>query len=168
MAGHIHQSRKLKLLKKVCLPRMYNVLLAEVHDLLEKEKNKKKRKWVRDWIARRDKFGASAHLFKELADEDIMEFKMCLRMSPENFQILLDLVTPKIEKQDTQMRDAIPPKIKLEVTLNFLATGNSYRSLQHFFRVSKPAISNFIPEVCDAIYESLREFIKVSLFFLRY
>lgn len=58
----------------------------------------------------------------------------------------------------------MPTKVKLEGTLNFLATGNNYRSLQHFFRVSKPAISNFIPEVCDAIYDSLREFIKVSLF----
>ncbi|KAJ8968125.1 hypothetical protein NQ317_002988 [Molorchus minor] len=77
---------------------------------------------------------------------------MCLRMSPYQFDTLLGMVTTKIQKQDTQMRDAIPPQLKLEVTLNFLATGNNYRSLQHFFRISKPSISKFIPEVCDAIY----------------
>ena len=72
------------------------------------------------------------------------------------------MVAPKIERQNTQMRDAIPPRVMLEVTLYFMATGNSYRTLQYFFRVSKAYISNFIPEVCDAIYDSLGEFIKVS------
>jgi hypothetical protein len=60
------------------------------------------------------------------------------------------------------MRDAIPPSVMLEVTLYFMATGNSYRTLQYFFSVSKAFISNFIPEVCDAIYDSLGEFIKVG------
>ncbi|XP_050292753.1 putative nuclease HARBI1 [Anthonomus grandis grandis] len=59
------------------------------------------------------------------------------------------------------MRAAIPPRIKLEITLAYLATGNSCRTLQRLFRVSRPAISNFIPEVCDAIYEALQEYIKV-------
>jgi transposase len=83
-------------------------------------------------------------------------------MPPEKFDALLDMVAPKIERQNTQMRDAISPRVMLEVTLYFMATGNSYRNLQYFFRVSKASISNFIPEVCDAIYDSLREFIKVS------
>jgi hypothetical protein len=72
------------------------------------------------------------------------------------------MVAPKTESQNTQMRDAISRRVMLEVTLHFMATGNSYRTLQYFFRVSKPSISNFIPEACDAIYDSLREFIRVS------
>lgn len=60
------------------------------------------------------------------------------------------------------MRLVIPVKIKLEVTLSFLATGNSYRSLSHFFRVSKSAISVFVPEVLDAMYDILKDYIKVS------
>ena len=64
-------------------------------------------------------------------------------MTPEKFDALLDMVVPK-------MRDAIPPRVMLEVTLYFTATGNSCRTLQYFFRVSKVSISNFIPEVCDA------------------
>ncbi|KAJ8974704.1 hypothetical protein NQ317_018505 [Molorchus minor] len=59
------------------------------------------------------------------------------------------------------MRDAIPAQIKLEITLSYLATGMNYRSLQHFFRVSKSAISRLIPEVCDAICDKLKEHIKV-------
>jgi hypothetical protein len=72
------------------------------------------------------------------------------------------MVAPKIERQNTQMRDAISPRVMVEVTLHFMATRNSHRTLQYFFRVSKPSISNLIPEVRNAIYDSLREFIKVS------
>ena len=60
------------------------------------------------------------------------------------------------------MRPAIPAKIKLELSLSFLATGNSYRSLSHFFRVSKAAISIFVPEVLDAVFKALKDYIKVS------
>jgi len=83
-------------------------------------------------------------------------------MTPEKSDTLLGMVAHKIETQNTQMRDAISPWLMLEVTLHFMANGNSYRTLQYFFRVSKSSISNFIPEVCDAIYDSLGEFIKVN------
>jgi hypothetical protein len=70
------------------------------------------------------------------------------------------------------MRDAIPLRIKLEVTLSFLATGNSYRNLQHLFWVSKVAILKFSPEVCESIYLKLGDHIKVrnirNLFFIQY
>ena len=154
--------RRQRLTLKKCLTRVYGVLLDEVSDMIEEEQNRKKRLWVRDWIGRRDSQGASTLLLKELAAEDVNEYKICLRMTPEKFDALLDMVAPKIERQNTQMRDAISPRVMLEVTLYFMATGNSYRTLQYFFRVSKASISNFIPEVCDAIYDSLGEFIKVS------
>jgi hypothetical protein len=66
------------------------------------------------------------------------------------------------ETFDALLWDAISPRVMLEVTLYFMATGNSCRTLQYFFRVSKASISNFIPEVFDAIYDSLGEFIRVS------
>jgi hypothetical protein len=83
-------------------------------------------------------------------------------MTPQKFDALLDMVAPKIERQNTQMRDAVSPRVMLEITLYFMATGNSYCTLQYFFRVLKASISNFIPELCDAIYDSLEDFIKVS------
>jgi hypothetical protein len=93
-------------------------------------------------------------------------------VSPECFNTLHDLIANAIQRSDTLMKDAIPSRIKLEVTLPFLATGNSYRNLQHLFRVSKAAISKFIPEVCDRIYLKLGDHIKVrnirNLFFIQY
>ncbi|XP_022181356.1 putative nuclease HARBI1 [Myzus persicae] len=82
-------------------------------------------------------------------------------MDPTTFEILLNKVHQKIQRSNTIMREAIPARVKLQVTLSYLATGNSYRNLQQSFRVSRAAISKFIPEVCDAIYEALGDFIKV-------
>lgn len=134
--------------------------IAESCEVLVQELEKK-REWTRKWLLRRDSHGASSQLIRELRLEDPSEYRACLRMSPESFDELLHLVEEKISKQDTVMRAALSPKLKLEVTLSFLATGNSYRSLQHLFRVSKPAISSLIPQVCEALYTSLQEYLKV-------
>jgi len=106
--------------------------------------------------------GNLIRLIRELAIEDKSEYKSFMRMTPEQFEFLLQKISPKIQRDDTVMRPAIPEKIKLELTLSFLATGNSYRSLSHFFRVSKAAISIFVPEVLNAVYEALNDNIKVS------
>lgn len=150
-----------KLVKR-CIRRLTVELVGVVAEAVEEEINRERKQWVRGWLGRRDTHGASALLLRELATEDIQEYQVCLRMTPVDFEKLLELVTPKIKREDTLMRDAILPRVKLEVTLNFLATGNSYRSLSHFFRVSTPAISKFIPEVCDAIVEVLGDLIRVS------
>lgn len=65
-------------------------------------------------------------------------------------------VEPKIMKQDTNMRDAISPRLKLATTLRYLATGDSYRSLEYLMRISRSTICQFIPVVLEAIYESLQ------------
>jgi hypothetical protein len=96
--------RRQGLALKKCLTRVYDVLLDEVSDMIEEEQNREKRLWVRDWIGRRDSRGASTILLKELASKDVNEYKICLRMTPEKFDALLVM---DIEKQNTQMRDAI-------------------------------------------------------------
>ena len=125
--------RRQRVALKKCLTRVYDVLLDKVSDMIEKEQNRKKRLWVRDWTGRRDSRGASALLLKELADEDVNEYKMCLRMTTEKFDALLVMVAPKIERQNTQMRDAVSLRVMFEVTLHFMANGNSYLTLQYFF-----------------------------------
>lgn len=62
------------------------------------------------------------------------------------------------------MRECIPAKDKLIITLRYLATGESFTSLQYNYRVSLTAISNFIPIVCIAIFEELKaDYLKVSI-----
>lgn len=150
------------LLKRKCIKNISALLREELIDILEKKKAK--RLWTRKWISDRPITGASALLLKQLRLEDPSEYRLALRVTAENFDELLSLIQSSIQRQDTLMRDALPAKIKLEVTLSFLATGMSYRSLSHFYRVSKPSISQFIPEVCRAIFEALKQFIKVSVY----
>lgn len=83
-------------------------------------------------------------------------------MTTDQFNTLLHKVTPLIQKCDTNMRVALSPKIKLEITLKFLATGDNYSSLAESFRVPECTISLFLKDVLDAIYNVLQEFIMVS------
>lgn len=53
-------------------------------------------------------------------------------------------------------------KIRLAVTLRYLATGDSYKSLHHLFKISSQIISKIIPEVCLALNEVLKDLVKVN------
>nr|CAH7745550.1 unnamed protein product [Callosobruchus chinensis] len=136
-------------------------MMQELTCMFEEEISKQKRIWVRKWIDDRDKTGGSALLLTQLRTEDPKEYKLALRMTPKNFDDLLMLLSGSIQRQDTFMGDALPAKVKLEITLTFLASGMSFRNLSHFYRVSIPSISNLIPEVCWAIHESLKTQIKI-------
>lgn len=152
---------------KVLLKRVYNVLLDEVEDLVELEMDPEKAKLREAENAEKKNFQvAYVPVVQEPVPEYIAEYRMLLRMTPDVFDRLLALVLPKIQKLGTVLREPISPSVMLEVTLNFLATGSSYHTQQCCFRVSKAAISNFVPNVCDAIIESLQEFITVSLIIL--
>lgn len=126
------------------------------------KQRKKRRVWIRNWIKKRNQYGVSETLLKELAVEDTEGYKNHLRMSEEKFEELLLKIMPKIQKQDTVMRRALPAALKLQIVLRYLATGDSFATLAFMYRVPKNTISNFIKEVCEQIYEVLQEFIKVS------
>lgn len=55
------------------------------------------------------------------------------------------------------MRSPISAGERLSVTLRFLATGESFASLQYQFRISASTLSLIIPEVCDAIFKVLQD-----------
>ena len=129
---------------------------------LEAKERRRRRWWVRPWIKERETRGASATLLTEWASSTPDDLKNHLRVNRDQFSSLLDRVTPKIQKQDTFLRDALPSKLKLEMTLRYLATGDNLSTLSALYRVPKNTFSVFLPEVCDAIYEALSEYIQVS------
>lgn len=118
--------------------------------------------WVRDWIARRANLGASTRLLAEMRDVDTEGYKNHLRMLPHQFDTLLSKVEASIQKRDTHLRDAIPARVKLEITLRFLAVGDSLHTLEALHRVARSTISQFIPEVCAAITMALKEYNKIA------
>jgi len=130
---------------------------------LEKRKKRESRKvWVKNWVGRREKYGASSTLLKELKDEDPVSCWNILRLGGAQFDALLQMIDGMINKQDTKIRIAITTATNLEITLRYLATGDSFKSLEYLFRISEPTILLFVPEVLTAISHVLKPFIKVS------
>ena len=85
-------------------------------------------------------------------------------MSEAQLDFLLQKVSPLIQKADTLLRPASLAKLKLQITLHYLATGTCFRNLSALYTVPTCNISLMIPEVCKAIYDILDEFIQVSTF----
>ena len=109
--------------------------------------------WVRPWLLRRPIFGHYENLIQELNREDLRGYKQFMRISPELFMEIVHRVGPRIEKQYTNWRPPLDPGLKIAITLRYLATGNTYRSLQYGFRVAANTISLFIPDTCEAIIQ---------------
>ena len=76
-------------------------------------------------------------------------------MAPETFNYILQKIEPNISKKDTIFRLSIPAAARLEATLLFLATGESYARLEYFTRIDETTLGKIIPEVCEAIYSCL-------------
>jgi hypothetical protein len=91
-------------------------------------------------------------------------YKIHLRMSREQFVELSSKGKPYTEKQDTNMRECISAHMKLQITLRYLAAGDSFGSLEALYRVPRTTISKFLPEVLNAIYLSLENFIKEIIY----
>lgn len=133
-----------------------------IYSIMQKKKHKRKvRWWMKELYRKRMQYGVKLmiDMQHEAVEDTIKNFT---RMSTEDFNHLKNLIEPKVKKMDTQFREAITVTERLAITLRFLATGDSYTSLQYLFRVSKQSISRIVPEVCDAISDVLKDWVKVS------
>ena len=91
----------------------------------------------------------SVQRFKLLADLNIQWvsglYKNFTRMSHSEFEFLIHSIGEKISKNDTAFRKAISVKERLALTLRFLASGDSYVSLQY----CRPCnVSTFLSTYC--------------------
>lgn len=87
--------------------------------------------WLRDYFIQRD-------LSIAVASELLLDHWM--------FVNFVGLDGPKIQKNDTAKRSAIPLSTRLAITLRFLITGDPYHSLIYLLRVHYSTISLIIPE----------------------
>ncbi|XP_046386856.1 putative nuclease HARBI1 [Ischnura elegans] len=98
------------------------------------------------------------NLLKELDGND---FRNYLRMDEMCFMELLSKIKPQIDRKNTVMRECVSAEERLVVTLRYLATGRSLEDLKYSAAISPQLLSRIIPETCEAIYNSLKEYRKL-------
>jgi len=136
------------------------VLYIYIHYALKK-KRKERRWWQTQLYTSREVYSGSS-LLADLNFQSVSGlYKNFTRMSPSEFEFPINLIGEKISKKDTAFRKAIFVQERLALTLRFLASGDSYVSLQYRFKISKQAISCIVPEVCGVVAEKLRDYIQV-------
>lgn len=116
---------------------------------------------MREWIRKRDQYGAYHHLMQELT-LDASSYCNFVRMNATTFEELLTKVAPLIVRQNTLMRKAIAPGERLALTLRFLATGETFESLKFLYRIPAQTIGGIVPETCHAIATVLQDHLKVT------
>lgn len=122
--------------------------------LLSRRKKRRARSiWAKKWLLPREQIGFEQTLFRELRTEDENCYKNFIRMNAEDFDYLVEKITPLIKKRDTNWRQAISPAMRLCVTLRFLATGESFTDLTYFFRMGLSTIASILLTVLKAIYD---------------
>ena len=114
------------------------------------------------WIGRRQEFGIYDQLMMELRNEDPASFTSFLRVPPDMFDELLDIVGPRITKMHTRYREPVEPDLKLSLTLRHLASGNKYAPMNGW-RVPHNTISLVVEEVCNAIIDEYKDEVLACL-----
>jgi hypothetical protein len=107
------RKKRRRIVKKVS-----RLLLVQIAEALE-EIAREKKVWVRKWLARRSTYGGSALLLKEPFAEDPGEYRACLRISPECFDTLHDLIANARQRSDTLMRDAYLRELNWKLHCHF-------------------------------------------------
>ena len=74
-----------------------------------------------------------------------------------HFQFLVERLYPRLIKRDTVMRKSIKPDEQCCLFLRYIASGESFRSLEYQFRISRRTISRVISTVAKAIIHEMQD-----------
>ncbi|XP_021699796.1 putative nuclease HARBI1 [Aedes aegypti] len=140
-----------------------NLVIAASSVVLLKKRNQRKRKraahWVHPYLAERKSKGRYATDFDDMVSGEKF-FKENFHMSKNSFDQLFKLVEKDLApKRNTRPKDGIPPKLKLGLVIEYLASGGLQRHLASCYRVSKQHMGSIIDQVCDAICRALSAYV---------
>lgn len=130
------------------------------HILLYFQNQKKRRWWVRPVLQNRAKDGAYANLINKLETMDKEWFFDYLRMTPEDFMKILELIKSDVTKCHNKLRKPISAKERLAITIRHLATGETRISLSFQFLLGRSTVSKIIKETTKAIWDNMKNYIK--------
>lgn len=124
-----------------------------------KKKQAKRSVWVKPLLEKRTELGVFNNLFQELLETDAL--KDYIRMDQMHFNFLAERLYPYLLKEDTTMRESIKPDEQLCLFLRYVASGETFRSLEFQFRISRRSISRIVDRVAEAIVKEMqKEYLK--------
>ena len=82
------------------------------------------------------------------------------RMSGYSFENLVNLVRPRLEERDTNLRRAIPIEKRVAIALWRLSTGNSFRTVSKTLAVGKSTAVTITREFCAEMKRQSASLIK--------
>ena len=88
---------------------------------IEHKKKRCRKRWMACFLDIRNR---NLNLLGEVRMDSCVPFRNFTRMTARDFELLLQMIGPRIKKQDTNMGKAILICTRLAVTLRFLATGD--------------------------------------------
>ncbi|XP_050293622.1 uncharacterized protein LOC126734133 [Anthonomus grandis grandis] len=104
----------------------------------------------------RHTLGEYHNLFPQLKEYPGRFFQYT-RMEHSTFVYILDLIQPEIVTKFTNfVKQPIEPEEKLVITLRYLATGSSFKSLSFSFRVGASTVSRIVKETVNVLWNVLQ------------
>lgn len=133
------------------------LILIKKREILRRKRRETyfRRYWVHPLNRRRLQSGIYDNLIKEMRLYNARHTRY-LRMNVASFDFILNLVRPLLTKTDTRLRKAIPPGLKLALTLHYLAEGVSHSCIADHYRLGRSTVSNIIYDTCDALWSTLQ------------
>lgn len=117
---------------------------------------RRRRYWVHPITSARMPRGSFSSLYRDLRGHPEM-FRGHFRMSVSSFDELLQRVSQRIQRHDMSSQESVPPVERLMVTLQYLATGESFASLHYQFRLRKSTVALIVQDTCQALWELLHD-----------
>ena len=115
------------------------------------------------WALERREFWFS-NLWERRNDEECIalqcQWKGDFWMSRKTFEIIVEIVRPRLQKQNARLRNAIPIKKRVTAAIWQLATGDSYRAVGKTFRIGKLTAVSITHDFYKELFRISRRFIR--------
>ena len=135
------------------------LLLLDEEEQIARGNRAKRSIWVKPWLQRRAELGVYNNLFQELIETNSL--KDYIRMDRMHFDYLVERLYPYLLKDDTILRESIKPAERVRVLLRYVASGETFCSLESQFRISRRSIARIVDRVAEAITEEMQgEYLK--------
>ena len=102
-----------------------------------------------------------SYLLEHRHEDDYFERWVALfRIRPATFDIIVNAVRERMEKEDTRFRKAIPIEHRVIIAIWRLSSGNTTRTIAEALSIGQSTVILISLEFCEAMFELSDQFIR--------